>query len=100
MFLTLDTFKSFDFPDQSTMQNFLKAKFTGCPPPTLFCSQRPTLKSLFDCLLIFPSGVPNRKFKTDFSYNYLGDTAQLQLDVDPLSIQVSQANGRSSSRVQ
>jgi len=45
------------------MQSFLKGKFKTLPRPTVYCAQRnaPNL-DLFDCLLIYPSGVPNRRF--------------------------------------
>lgn len=55
------------------MEKFLNAKFIGCSAPTLFCSQRDSPeKNLFDCLGIYPSGIPNNKFAIDFSYSYKG----------------------------
>ncbi len=66
IFMTLDSITSFNFPDQQTMSNFLKAKFTGCNPPTLFCNQQVKSKNLFDCLLLFPSGVPNQSFTVEY----------------------------------
>jgi cysteine-rich repeat protein len=101
IFLTVNTGVAFDFPDQATMQSFLKAKFTGCAPPTFYFSQRPQPnKNLFDCLLIFPSGIPNSKFTAAFSYSYSGASGQLSVPVDPLAITSSMANSRSSSTKQ
>jgi len=99
MFLTLDTIKPYDFPDQTTMQNFMKAKFIGCNPPTLFCSQKTVpAKNLFDCLLIFPSGVPNKQFSIDFSYSYNGNSGLTTVAVDPIQAQLSQSNLRSNAK--
>jgi hypothetical protein len=68
------------------MQSFLKATFTSQPRPTVYCAQRNTPNlDTFDCLLIYPSGVPNRKFNVDFSFNYQGRTGKRTVTVDPLT---------------
>jgi len=68
------------------MQSFLKAKFVSAPRPTVYCAQRnaPNL-DIFDCLLIYPSGVPNKKFNVDFEYNYQGKIGRRTVTVDPLT---------------
>jgi hypothetical protein len=78
----------------------MKTNFTDSITPTVYCSQRasPDL-SLFDCLLIYPSGVPNKKFNVDFSYDYQGSSGYLRVPVDPLSGQNSRTSNRASSRV-
>lgn len=95
--MTLDSITSFDFPDQQTMSNFMKGKFTGCKSPALFCNQQSKTKNLFDCLLLFPSGVPNQSFTVEYSYNYEGKEGYTKIPIDPLKIQLS--NARTNSRV-
>jgi hypothetical protein len=98
IFIVLNTKTAFDFTDQSTMQNFLKAQFSGIRPPTVFFNQRPApSKQLFDCLCIFPSGVPNSQFSIDFSYDKDGKQGAAKVNVDPLAISApsrSRATGR------
>ena len=52
------------------MQGFIKAAFPSGPKPTVYCSQRnsPNL-DIFDCLLIYPSGVPNIPFQINYTRN-------------------------------
>lgn len=38
--------------------------------PSVYCNQETNNLSLFDCLLIYPSGVPNSPFSVNFYYNY------------------------------
>lgn len=69
------------------MQSFLQASFPSGPKPTVYCSQRnsPNL-NLFDCLLIYPSGVPNSKFQVNFFYNYQGKTGSTAVNVNPVEV--------------
>jgi hypothetical protein len=77
------------------MKKFLQVKFENCPPPTVYCTQKqPPNKNMFDCLMIFPSGVPNLAFKADFSYNYQGMTGYNNLAIDPLSLAISNPRNR------
>lgn len=99
VFITLDTFNPFNFPDQEAMKSFMKAKFTGCPSPTVFCAQQASKRNLFDCLLLFPSGVPNKSFTADFSYSYQSKSGSCSLSVDPLKAQIDKATLRSNSKV-
>jgi hypothetical protein len=76
------------------MQNFIQATFPAGVKPTVYCSQRnsPNL-DMFDCLLIYPSGVPNKQFSVDFSYNFQAKSASTSVRVNPL------VSGARSSRV-
>jgi hypothetical protein len=67
------------------MQTFMKSSFASGPKPTVYCSQRnsPNLDT-FDCLLIYPSGVPNNPFNVNFSYNYQGISGSTSVNVNPL----------------
>jgi hypothetical protein len=68
------------------MQSFIQATFPSGVKPTVYCAQRnsPALDT-FDCLLIYPSGVPNKKFAVNFSYNFQGRTGAATVNVDPLT---------------
>jgi len=61
--------------------------------PTFYCLQRATILDLFDCLLIYPSGIPNTMFTITFSYNYQGHFASTNVTIDPLN---SVLNGRNN----
>lgn len=86
VFITLKTNPTFNFPSPTEMQNFLKTSFPSGPKPTVYCSQRasPNLDT-FDCLLIYPSGVPNSPFTVNFSYNYQSQSGSTTVNVNPLA---------------
>jgi len=77
------------------MQNFIKSDFPSGPKPTVYCSQRPSPNlDTFDCLLIYPSGVPNTQFGVNFSYNYQGKTGSTSVTVDPFAVSNARAKAR------
>ena len=71
VFITLKTTPTFTFPNDTAMKNFIQSTFPPGPRPTMYCLQRgsPQL-NIFDCLLIYPSGIPNSQFTIRFFYNY------------------------------
>jgi hypothetical protein len=85
VFITLKTNPTFTFPNPTEMQSFLKATFPSGARPTVYCSQRasPNLDT-FDCLLIYPSGVPNSPFSVNFAYNYQNRSGSTTVNVNPL----------------
>ena len=68
------------------MQSFIQTTFPSGPKPTVYCAQRnsPALDT-FDCLLIYPSGVPNSKFSVNFSFNYQGKSGATTVSINPLA---------------
>ena len=86
VFITLKTNPTFTFPTPTEMQSFIKADFASGQKPTVYCSQRasPNLDT-FDCLLIYPSGVPNSPFSINFSYNYQAKSGAVTVKVDPFA---------------
>jgi cysteine-rich repeat protein len=92
VFITLQTGQTFTFANPTEMQGFIQTSFPSGPKPTVYCAQRnsPNL-NLFDCLLIYPSGVPNARFDVNFSFSYQGRTGSTRVSVNPL-------NGRSNNR--
>lgn len=93
VFITLQTNPTFTFSNPTQMQSFIQASFPSGPKPTVYCAQRnsPNL-NIFDCLLIYPSGVPNSQFQVNFSYNYQGSSGNVNVNVNPLAV-------KSNSRV-
>ena len=74
------------------MQNFIKVSYLNTTVrPSTYCQQRedPEL-DLFDCLLLFSSGIPNRAFQAEFSYltPVVGTQVKLVVNVDPLAGQI------------
>lgn len=62
VFVTLKTNPTFTFNNPTDMQNFISTRTSGAKP-TVYCSQRPSPNlDTFDCLMIYPSGVPNSQF--------------------------------------
>ncbi len=86
VFITLKTNPTFTFANPTEMQTFIKAEFANGPKPTVYCSQRqsPNLDT-FDCLLIYPSGVPNQAFNINFSYNFNSKSGSAAVRVDPFA---------------
>lgn len=86
IYVTLKTTPTFTFSNQNDMMQFIQTGFPNSFKPSVYCMQRlaPSL-DLFDCLLVYPSGVPNGKFTINFSYNYQGRAASTIVTVDPLS---------------
>jgi cysteine-rich repeat protein len=86
VFITLRTRETYTFPNPTEMQAFIKSSFPSGTKPTVYCAQRnsPNL-NIFDCLLIYPSGVPNSQFQVDFSFNYQGKSGQATVRVNPLA---------------
>lgn len=87
VFITLMTNPAFTFKDETERQNFIKSEFPNGPKPTVYCSQResPNLAT-FDCLLIYPSGVPNTIFDVNFSYFKDGISGATTVKVDPFAV--------------
>ncbi len=51
--------------------------------PTVYCTQRDAPeKDIFDCYVLYNSGVPNKKFNIEFSYNFQGDSGFISVPVD------------------
>jgi Domain of unknown function (DUF4215) len=86
VFVSLKTSQTFTFNNPTEMQGFIKAVFPSGPKPTVYCTQRnsPNL-DIFDCLLIYPSGVPNSPFQINFSFNYQGRSGETTVKVSPLA---------------
>lgn len=83
--VSLKTNPTFTFANEADMQSFMKSSYTSSSQPTTYCIQRqsPDL-NIFDCLLIYPSGVPISAFNASFWFNYQGKTGNLTLNINPL----------------
>jgi hypothetical protein len=86
VFISLKTNPTFTFNNPTEMQSFIQSTFPSGPKPTVYCAQRnsPNL-NIFDCLLIYPSGVPNSAFQVNFAFNYQGKSGSTTVKVNPLT---------------
>jgi hypothetical protein len=87
VFVVLKTNKTFSFTNENEMESFIKTKFPDSTSvPSVYCSQReaPELDT-FDCLAIYSSGIPNQRYRIEFSYNYQGESGFISVQVDPLA---------------
>ena len=94
VFVVLKTDKAYTFTNENEMENFIKTKFPDSTAvPSVYCSQReaPELDT-FDCLAIYSSGIPNQKYRIEFSYNYQGDSGFISVQVDPLATSFATRN--------
>ena len=57
----------------------------GTEPTSAYCVQNALEKKMFQCLMIYPSGVPNQQYNINFRFNYNGDIGSLPVKVDPLA---------------
>lgn len=65
------------------MRSFIKYSFThNYNPASAFCNQRIATPELFDCLFIYPSGVPLAKFYVELSFNKNGNNGYISLFID------------------
>lgn len=94
VFISLQTSPTFTFSNPTEMQSFMQSSFASGPKPTVYCAQRnsPNL-NIFDCLLIYPSGVPNSPFSVNFSYNYQGQSGATTVKVNPIVASNSRRQG-------
>lgn len=95
VFVTLKTNPTFTFNNPTDMQNFISTRVASGAKPTVYCSQRPSPNlDTFDCLMIYPSGVPNSQFSVEFSYNYQGKAGSATVTVDPFAVSNSRRGPR------
>lgn len=93
VYITLKVTPVFTFLNPTEMQGFIQATFPSGTKPTVYCAQRnsPNL-DIFDCLLIYPSGVPNRQFGVNFGFNYQGRSASTSVIVNPLTARANSSS--------
>ena len=83
VYMTIKTFKTFKFNSENEMKNFLKCEFSsGAAPNSFFCNQRFGALQLFDCVFLYPSGVPLTPFKVNLSFSKDGQNGELPMNVD------------------
>ena len=69
------------------MRRFMQYEFVtaGTEPTSAYCVQNAQDQKMFQCLMIYPSGVPNREFMINFSFDRNGIRGSLPVKVDPLA---------------
>jgi cysteine-rich repeat protein len=72
VFVVLKTDQVYNFDNEKEQENFIKTSFPGSTViPTVYCTQKNAPeKDIFDCYILYNSGVPNKKFNIEFSYNF------------------------------
>lgn len=66
-------------------KNFIKYDFPGAGQPTsVYCVQNSAILNQFECLMFYPSGLPNFVYTVNFSYSYAGDSGFLPVQINPL----------------
>lgn len=66
------------------MSNFLKYEFVGevtTRPASFYCNQGENSSRVFECLLLYPNGVPNQDFEVNFSYNDKATSEKCNINV-------------------
>lgn len=65
------------------MRSFIKYDFSGeADPVSAFCLQDNVDKQIFQCLFLYPSGVPNFAFVINLSFERNGQSGFLGVTVD------------------
>ncbi len=77
------------FKSEDEMQNFIKQDFNAdtIKPSSVYCMQNDSSLKEFDCLLLYPTGVPNINFDVNFWYIDAGlanGRCNLKVQVNPL----------------
>lgn len=87
VFVTIVTDKAFQFANENEMKSFMKYTFPdpSTIPNSVFCSQKVNNLKTFECLLVYASGIPNRSYTVNFSFDYKGDTGFLAANINPLN---------------
>ena len=97
IFVSLATTPTFTFNDSAVMKSFIQLSFASNIKPTVYCVQGPAPNlNLFNCLFVYPNGVPNNIFNVTFAYNYQGYSAKLTIQINPLASQNTLSNRRSA----
>ena len=86
VFVLLQTDTVFSFPNEAEMRAFMKYDFpdSGTEPSSAYCLQQPAQPAVFQCLLIYASGLPNEEYRVNFKYNRGGKDGFMEVEVDPL----------------
>ena len=87
VYLTIETSPAFNFSSRSEMRNFMKFAFydPSAQPSRADCIQRITDLKTFNCIFLYPSGVPVHPFKLTLSFQksqYRG-SADVIIDTKP-----------------
>jgi hypothetical protein len=71
------------------MQNFIKKEFSTdqSKPAAVYCNQNESNLKIFECLMLYPPGVPNANFEVKFWYADENNAkCELKVQVNPLEI--------------
>ena len=84
VFVVLKTPKPYPGLSELEKKSFMKYTFpAGAEPSSAYCNQKVNAFDTWECLIIYASGLPNRRYTVRFSYNYSGDSGFNNVLVDP-----------------
>ncbi len=87
IYISLELSSERSFRSEDEMQNFMKQDFGEdfSKPSSVYCIQSDSSLKEFDCLLLYPTGVPNSNFEIRFWHNEAsGGQCSLKVKVNPL----------------
>ena len=74
------------------MQSFMQTSYSTVQKPMAYCNQENSPnQDIWDCLLVYSSGVPNQIYNVTFSYNYNGLIGNLTVSINSLAANSSPA---------
>lgn len=84
------TIKEYPNLNDYEKKNFIKYEFPdpSTRPASIYCLQNATQKNLFECLLVYASGVPNKKYDIVLKYDYNEDHGRITIKLDPLASRI------------
>lgn len=83
VYMTIKTYKTFKFNSENEMKNFMKVEFSsGANPNSFFCNQRFGAPHFFDCVFLYPSGVPLTPFNVRLFFSKDGHDGELMKKID------------------
>ena len=83
VYLTVQTTPAFKFNNEQEMRQFMKYSFTNnAGPSQAYCNQRFGNGAFFDCIFLYPSGVPLMSFVVELSFEREGKSGYIAIPID------------------
>ena len=83
VYLTIRVADAFVFNTEQEMRNFIRPEFSsGNEPTSAFCNQRSGMLEMFDCVFLYPSGVPLNPFTIELTYSKENKNGYISIPVD------------------
>lgn len=85
VFVVLETARAYSGLSESEKRNLIKYSFPdrSTEPTSVYCVQSASALNRFECLLVYMSGIVNKPYVVNFSYNFQSLSGACQVPVDP-----------------